>query len=390
MATPVLLQNASLPNGTRADLRLVDGSVQRIAPHMSAADVEAIDLCGRLVVPGFVDGHIHLDKTLLGTKWWPHVAGDGVAARIAAEKIIRRSLTVPMEQRARLLVEQVAALGTTAMRTHVDIDTEQKLRGLHAVLAVRQACADIMDIQIVAFPQSGILADPGAADLLREALREGADLVGGLDPASIDGDIEGQLSVVFGLAERHGVGVDIHLHDPGTLGTFQLRRIAARSRTLGMQGKVAVSHAYALGAVDDNEFARTAEALAQGGVAIMTTGPGDAPMPPVKRLRAAGVTVFAGSDNIRDAWSPFGTGDMLERAKLIGLRSGFATDDDLRLTLDLVTSIPAMVLGHVPDHAVREGAADLVVLDANSVSEAVAGGAARFMVVRRGQVRTFA
>jgi cytosine/adenosine deaminase-related metal-dependent hydrolase len=379
---PLLL--ATLPDGRRADLLLEGGHIARIGTALAADGAERHDLDGRLVVPGFVDGHIHLDKTLLGAPWVPHVPGSTVADRIAAEKRIRREMTVPVAVRARALVDTAVALGTTAMRSHVDIDTEIGLAGLHALLDVRAACADRVDIQIVAFPQSGILADPGTADLLDRALADGADLIGGLDPASIDGNVVAHLDVVFGLATRHGVGVDIHLHDPGSLGTFQLRQIAERAHVLGMQGRVAVSHAFALGQVDATEFGRTAEALARGGVAIMTTGPGPVAMPPVKALRAAGVAVFAGSDNIRDAWAPFGTGDMLERAMLIGYRAGFLSDADLHLALDLVTAAPAPVLGR-PGHAVAEGAvADLVVLDASSVPEAVVSRPGRHMVLKRG------
>ena len=114
-----------------------------------------------------------------------------------------------------------------------------------------------MDIQIVAFPQNGILRDPGTAELLDEALAAGADLIGGLDPAGIDGDVKGHLDVVFGLAERHGVGVDIHLHDAGALGCFELRDIAARTIATGLQGRVAVSHAFALGSDDTADVEAT-------------------------------------------------------------------------------------------------------------------------------------
>ena len=122
--------------------------------------------------------------------------------------------------------------GTGALRTHVDIDADVKLAGLEAVLRIAERYRDRIGIEVVAFPQSGILREAGAADLLAAALGAGADLVGGLDPAGIDGDVEGHLGIVFGLAERHGRGVDIHLHDPGPLGAFELRQIAARTRAM--------------------------------------------------------------------------------------------------------------------------------------------------------------
>ena len=235
------------------------------------------------------------------------------------------------------------------------------------------------------FPQNGILRDPGTADLLDEAIAAGADLVGGLDPAGIDGDVKGHLDIVFGIAERRGVGVDIHLHDAGALGCFELRDIAARTIAAGLQGRVAVSHAFALGSGDTADVDATLAALARAGVAIMTNEPGSVPMPPVARLRAAGVLLFAGSDNIRDAWSPYGNGDMLERAMLIGYRQGMRGDADIAGCLDLATTAPARVLGLGADYGLTVGAwADLVVLDAASVPEAVVARPRDRLVIKRG------
>ena len=166
-----------------------------------------------------------------------------------------------------------------------------------------------------------------------------------MDPAGIDNDIDGHLDAIFAIASRHGVGLDIHLHDGGALGAFELRQIAARARALGLEGRLAVSHAFCLGELDDADFGRTAEALAEAGVAIMTTGPGPVPMPPVKRLKTYGVRVFCGSDNIRDAWSPFGNGDMLERAGIVCDRQNFRSDADLEEAFALTTDAPAAVLG---------------------------------------------
>jgi cytosine/adenosine deaminase-related metal-dependent hydrolase len=386
--TGTILADARLGDGRRVDIEIEDGLIAGIvaagAAPTSAAGRIALD--GALVIPGLVEGHIHLDKTLLGLPFIPHRPGDTVAERIAAERALRRTVTLPIEARAMRLVEQIVGYGTVALRTHVDVDTQVKLDGLHSLLKVREAARDRLDIQIVAFPQSGVMKEPGVADLLDQAIREGADLVGGLDPAGIDNDVKGQIDAIFGIAERRGVGLDIHLHDFGPLGCRELRAIAARTAAAGLQGKVAVSHAFALGTVDGREFETTAEALAGAQVAIMTNGPGPVPMPPVKRLRAAGVTVFAGSDNIRDAWSPYGNGDMLERAALIGYRQDFRADEDLELALDLATHAAAKVLG-LTNYGLQEGAsADLVAVRAESVPEAVAAHPPRTLVMKRGKV----
>jgi cytosine/adenosine deaminase-related metal-dependent hydrolase len=287
--------------------------------------------------------------------------------------------------RAKTLVSQVSRYGTVALRSHVDIDTGWGLSHLHALLRVREEVRDVIDIQLVAFPQNGILRDPGTAALLDEAITAGADLIGGLDPAGIDGDVKGHLDIVFAIAERRGVGVDIHLHDAGALGCFELRDIASRTIAAGLQGRVAVAHAFALGSVEAAEFEATAAALARAEVAIMTNEPGPVPMPPVARLRAAGVLVFAGSDNIRDAWSPYGNGDMLERAMLIGYRQGMKSDADLAGCFDLATAAPARALGLGADHGVAVGAwADLVVLEAASVPEALVARPGGRLVIKRG------
>ncbi|MFJ4713623.1 amidohydrolase family protein [Streptomyces sp. NPDC088785] len=388
--TPAVLVDAVLPDGRAADVELRDGRVHAIRERRGDAPAAplpagAVDLGGALLMPALVDGHAHLDKTLIGGPWVPHRATADLREQIASERAARHGPTVPVGERAAALAHRMVALGTGHVRSHVDIDPDVGLDGLHELLAVRERFADRLGIQLVAFPQSGVVTAPGVADLLDAALAEGADLIGGLDPAGFDGDVDGQLDVVFRLAERHGAGVDIHLHDGGTAGTAQVRAIADRTAALGLSGKVAISHAYCLGDVDDGELDRTAAALSAAGVAIMTNGPRHS-IPPVLRLRAHGVRVFAGSDNIRDTWWPFGTADMLERATIIALQSGFATDEELRAAASLVTDEAAAALG-LDGHGLREGArADLVAVAAGGVPEAVAAHPRRVLVLHGGRV----
>lgn len=385
-AFELLLTGARLNSGAEVDVGIAGGTIREIGPVGSLTGGPSVDLDGALLLPGLIEGHIHLDKTFMGLPWIPHVAGGSVRERIAAEKALRRSLSEPMAARAQRLVEHVVARGTVAMRCHVDIDEEVKLTHLEALLALREGVKELVDIQFVAFPQSGVTSLPGAETLLDAALAAGADLLGGLDPAVIDSDIEGQLNVLFRLAAKHEVGLDIHLHDGGELGCYELRRIAARTQAEGLGGKVVVSHAYALGGVPDAVFGATAEALARAEVAIMTNGPGTGHRPPVKRLAAAGVLVFAGSDNIRDAWSPYGNGDMLDRARHIGYLNGLETDADLRLAFDLITRNTADALGLV-GYGIAEGArADLIAVRAEGIPEAVAAAPPRLLVVKAGRV----
>ena len=379
-----MIRNATLLDGSRRDIEIRDGRIAALRPPSPG---DGIDLAGALLLPPLVDGHIHLDKTLLGLAWVPNqAAGGAVSDRIAAERRVRAQRTVPESETGATLVRQVVASGTLHMRSHVDIDNQLGLRNLHEVLQIRERFRDLVSIEIVAFPQSGIARSPGTASLLDEALAQGADLVGGLDPVGIDNDLDGHLDAVFAIAERHGAGIDIHLHDGGEGGIAEIEAIARRTIAGGLQGKVAISHAFALGSVSTDLARRTADLLAKAGVAIMSHGPGFASMPPVKLLREQGVTVFGGSDNIRDAWSPFGNGDMLERAMLIGYRANFRHDEELAIAFDMVTAAAARVLG-LADYGIRVGGpADFVAVDAGSLAEAVAARPRRKMVIKAGRV----
>jgi cytosine deaminase len=261
--------------------------------------------------------------------------------------------------------------GAGYLRTHVDVDADWKLANLEAVLEIRERYRDAIDIEIVAFPQSGILSSPGTGDLLDTAMSSGADLIGGLDPASIDGDPVKHLDIVFGIADRHGKAVDIHLHEGGQLGLFTLGLIAERAKSLGLERRVTVSHAYCLADASEAEFGRTAAQLADAGISILSSAP-EARMPPVKKLRAAGVRVFLGSDNVRDAWSPFGNGDMLERAAIAARQQVLVEDEELALAFELVTTAAAAAMGK-PDYGIAPGRpADFLLIDAGSLAEAVA------------------
>ncbi|WP_421917053.1 amidohydrolase family protein [Mesorhizobium sp.] len=380
--------NARLADGSLVDLTVADGRFSAIAPAgESAPAIETIDLGGQLTVPGFVEGHIHLDTSFHGDAWRPHIpctAGFDVRERVAFQS---RNLAAaaPMAVRAKNQLELCVAHGSLSMRSHVMVDGSVGLKHLEVILAVREAHRDLIDIQLVAFPQSGILSSLGTAELLEEALKLGCDLVGGLDPASFDRDVKGHLDVVFGLARKHGVGVDIHLHDGGTLGLFEIEEIAARTKADGMQGHVVVSHAYALGEFSGDALKKAGDMLAASGVAIMTNAPGNHAFPPVASLRQAGVTVFSGSDNIRDSWWPYGDGDMLNRANMIGYRSGFYEDHELDAAFDVVTHAGARAL-RLDNYGIGVGAAaDFVTLGAQHVPEAVVAVPKARTVYRRGR-----
>jgi cytosine deaminase len=391
MTASLVVSGARLADGALVDVSIDDGMIARISPAGShePGRGEHVHAAGRLLTQSLVNGHAHLDKTLMGASWQPHLPGRTVKERVAAERLLRLTVDAPIDVRARRLATDMAAMGVGVVRTHVDVDATLGTSAVQDILALRQSLRDVIEVQIVAFPQSGILHEPGTAELLSEALRAGVDLVGGLDPAGFDGDADGHLDVVFGLAERFGSGVDIHLHELGEPGLAQLRDISARATAAGMGGRVVVSHAYALGTAAIDDVRQVADALAASGVAVMTNGPVGM-TPPVLTLREHGVTVFAGSDNIRDAWWPYGTADIVDTARNIAYQSDFRTDEELAVAFDLVTGAAADALG-IGRRGIRVGGpADLVLFDAETVAEVVAAPPARLLVLKAGRAVTAA
>jgi cytosine/adenosine deaminase-related metal-dependent hydrolase len=382
----LVLRNVRPMGGPVVDVLVRDGSIARVGPGLEGAPgAPAIEGDRGILLPGLVDAHMHLDKTFWGLPWRPHEAGPTTLARIENERRLRRELRLPVDVQAERLVRQAVSRGTVHIRTHVDVDTEIGLRNFEDVMTARIRLRDTVSIQVVAFPQSGVVTRPGTAELLERAVKDGAELIGGVDPVGIDQDAKGQLDVVFRLAGRYGTGVDIHLHDPGEQGAAQIRLIAERTRALGLGGKVAVSHAFCLGMVDEPEVGRLIDLLREERIAIMTTAPGDRATPPVRRLREAGVTVGAGSDGVRDAWTPFGNADMLERAMLIAYRNGFRTDALVHGALDIVTRDNAAVLGLGRYGLAVGDRADLVVLPGETLGEVVAMRPPRACVISGGR-----
>jgi cytosine/adenosine deaminase-related metal-dependent hydrolase len=346
MRVDAFLTNCRLADGRPVDIGIAGGRIAVIGEGVASLSntAPALDMRGDLVLPGLVDGHMHLDKTLTGLPWMGHAAGPTRMSRIETDKTILPHLPLSTDERGGNLIRECVARGTTHLRTHVDVDLESGLAKLDGVLAARERYRERVTMQIVAFPQSGVMRCPGVLDLLDAAVRNGADLVGGIDPLEIDRDPKGQLDGIFGVAVRHGVGLDIHLHEPGEMGFFNVQEICTRTKALGLVGKVTISHGFCLGGITERKAAEAAETMAEAGVALVTHGAGGLPMPPIEMLRAAGVVVFAGNDDIRDPWSPYGTGDLLERAAIIGWKGDFRRDNQVEVAFDLISAAGAQAL----------------------------------------------
>ncbi|MFI5532014.1 amidohydrolase [Kitasatospora sp. NPDC051853] len=376
--------------GAPVDLVAVGGVLVDTVPDGTA--VETVDGGGRIALPGLVDAHIHPDKTAWGEPWYSRRPASGLAEYVRGDVELHDWQRTSLADRAHRLLAHAVSRGTRAVRAHVDVAPAYGLEAVTGLAEARERLRGSLDVQIVAFPQHGVRREPGAGALLAEAAASGlVDAVGGLDPDGFDGgdgDGEGpaQLDQVFALAERHGLPVDVHLHDRGARGLGPLRDIAARTKAAGMQGRVVVSHAFCVPELTDRVLEELAGLLGDAGVGLTTVAPSAHQVLPFRRLQAAGVRVGLGSDGVRDSWSPFGNADMLHRAHLLGWTTDARTDRDLAECFDLAATGGAELLG-LPAATLAPGSpADFFLVEGECLPQVVVDLPARDLVVKGGQV----
>lgn len=335
--------------------------------------------------PALVDAHIHPDKSSWGGPWLSRQDAFELRDFIANDLATQRSYTRGVEERAYGLLRTALANGTLAMRAQVDVSSELGTANVEGVRAAAERIPELT-VQIVAFPQFGLLGNPGTLDVMAAALDSGADVVGGIDPVGLEGDLGGHLDAVFGLAERAGRDLDIHLHDRGESGLAQIREIAARTVAAGMRGRVTVSHAFALADDSAPTLRRTLDQVAEAGIWITTCALGSDPVPDIGLLASHGVQLAVGSDGVRDAWTPFGTGSMVDRAHLLAYRTGAVTDAELERCYALASTEGGRMLG-IADLAHWPGPDSPTRLEfrAESLAQLVADRPAPLRVFRSGR-----
>ncbi|MFB6530529.1 amidohydrolase [Streptomyces sp. NPDC056399] len=366
------------------DLVVVDGRVSdRPAPH----GAKVVDGGGRIALPSLVDAHIHPDKTTWGGSWVSRRPASAIADYVAQDVELFRSQRRPVAERAYGLMSHAVSRGTRGMRAHADVAPAYGLAGVEGVAAARERLRHALDVQIVAFPQHGVIRTPGTAALLEKAAREGLiDMIGGIDPIGFDNALDDQLDVVFGIADRHGVGVDIHLHDRGEKGMKAMRGIVERTRALSLAGKVTVSHVFCLPGLTDRELGLIAADLGDQDIALTTVAPSDSLVLPIARLREHGVRVGLGSDGVRDSWSPFGNADMMHRAHILGWVTDVRLDDELRDCYDVAAHGGADVMGLAHADFTTGAPADFVLVRGECLPQVVVDMPRRDMVVHGGVV----
>lgn len=371
--------------GDLVDLVVADGRIAELRPR------DGDGAGSRVALPAFADVHCHLDSNRLGLPFRPHTGEPGRWGSILNDRAHWRSAEKSVAERATHALGLMVAHGATHVRSHAQVDADTGLEKFEGVLAAREAHRQRATVTVVAFPQVGIHLEKGALELLDEAVGMGADLVGGIDPCEIDRDPVRHLDSVFALADKHSVGVDVHLHERGSLGLFSLSLFCDRVEALGLQGRATLSHAFCLS--DDSRAVHAAvDRLAALDVAVTTIAPGGGLDLPVRRMVEAGIRVGLGMDGQRDYWSPWGNGDMLDRAHQLAFTQGFDLEQDLEFALALASRGGRCVDDAGLDRSLaRPGLAvgdpaDLVLLDTEAAATALLDRPTPRTVLHRGRV----
>lgn len=384
-------------DGALKDVAIENGKIVAIEDTIDATATRVINGEGRVLVPGFVESHIHLDKALIANRK-PNLSGTlkeaievtaSLKPTFSADDIYTRAKTA--------LQELIIPNGVTFMRTHAEFDPSQGFTGFEVIMKLKEEFKDYIDIQVVAFPQEGIFKAPGTEAMMVEAMERGADVVGAV-PYN-DRDAKEHIDYVFELAKRFDKPLDLHQDFADDADKISIEYLAKKTIENGYQGKVSVGHLTAIAALPPEELQPILELMAKAGISVMALPATDLHLgarndtynvrrtvTPMRKLRDAGVNVCIATNNIRNAFTPYGTGDIVQTAMLAIPVAHLGGAADLPTVLPMITSNPAKALG-LEGYGIAVGNnADMVLLDTTSYGDAIIDLPIKSVVVKSGRV----
>jgi cytosine deaminase len=391
-----LLVRGGLVGGRRQDIAIRDGRIDRIGPDLATAGHEILDARDCLVLPGFVETHIHPDKAFIADRTEGLRAGGPTAQTLVAE--LKKHFSVDdIYRRARRVMELAVRHGCTTMRAHVEVDAFVELRGVQALRRLQNDLAGALDLELIAFAQEGIFRDAVTQDLLREALKAGLKTLGGC--SYMDDDQRAHIDWFFETAQAFGVPLDFHADSSDDPAMLTADYIAEQTIARGMQGRVSLGHLGTLDALEPAHRARVIDRIREAGIHVMSLpatelhvkGRADTQrtwrgVTRIAELRDAGVNVSISTNNIVNPFTPYGHPDLLRQALVAAMAAHLGNLDQLAWLPELITTNPARALG-LAGYGLAEGCrADLVVLDARDAAQAITEQAEKLYVVKRGRV----
>ncbi len=393
----ILIKNAKLPGyeGQR-DVAVENGLIKDIAPRIDAQAARVIDAEGKVLIPGLVDSHIHFDKAYIMDRL-PNKSGTLMEAIQVTAKLKPTFTKEDVVERATRALFSLARHGTTHIRTHAEFDPAQGFTGFETVMELKEKYRDIMDIQVVAFPQEGIFKCPGVEEMMTQAMDWGADVVGGI-PYN-DTPADEHIDLVFNLAKKYDKPIDFHQDFKDDADAITIEYICDKTIAEGMQGLVSVGHLTAIAALPPEKLEPILKKIADAKINVMCLPATDLHLgarkdtynvrravTPVRKLRDAGVNVCLATNNIRNAFTPYGTGDLMHIAMLAIPVCHLGGADDLPTVLPMLTTNAAKAIG-LKDYGLEVGKkADMVLLDSTSVDTAVIDIPERLFVIKNGKI----
>ena len=397
----LLIKNARLRGQTaQMDIAIDQGRIVEIAQNLNMAAEQQIDAQGMLVTECLIDPHIHLDKVNVFDAVPKNKTGTLKEAIELLWDAKRNYTTADIVARSEDVVKKAIKNGTLCLRSHVDVDTIGKMKPLEGVAALREKYRSDVDIQIVAFPQEGILKDPGAAKLMDEAMRSGADVVGGM-PANEQSpdDSRAHVKYCFDLAEKYDADIDMHVDESDDPFYRTLEMVADEALRRGYIGRVTAGHTCALAAYDDHYAAYVIDKVRKADIRIITNPvtnlmlqgrldkqPIRRGITRVKQLLNAGVTVSFGQDCVKDTFYPYGSADMLQVANITAHAAQMSLPDEIEKLYDMITCDAARIL-KLSEYGLAVGKrADLMIVNAVDVRDAIRLTPERAYVIRGGRI----
>lgn len=357
------------------NIHIASGKIKSITSGKPTLKLKTVDAKGLLMLPGLRDMHIHIDKTYYGGTWNAAPRkGYTVKDMITLEQKLIPQLLPDSQRKAEEAIKLMQSQGSYFARCQCNIDPVSGLKSLEHLQAALANNKDSFGWEIVAFPQHGILFSQ-SEPLLREAASMGVDFIGGLDPTNVDGNMEKSLDIMFQIALDTNKGVDIHLHESPPSGKAAIEYMIKKvDENKQLQGKTYISHGFALARMDPKDMEKIAEQMGHLGIGVVSTVPFGKTIMPIPTLKKYGVKLMTGTDSIVDHWQPFGTCDMLEKAKICAQLYGWTDEYSLSRALHIATKDEVLPLN---DSGTRvwpavDNDANFILVKASCSAEAVA------------------
>jgi len=380
----LLIKKANL-KGQLKDIGIRLDRIVSLQDNIDEPAQMVIEAKGRVLISGLVDCHMHLDKALLNEKE-NYVEGTGAEKGLLTLSMKKGFTIEDIMKRSETIITKAIQYGTLAIRTNVDVDESVGLKGIEAMILLREKYKDIITIQVVAFAQEGVFFDNQTQKLLEEAILMGADLIGG--HTITKGEGQKHIDFILGLAKKYNLESDFHLDESGNRAHYLLPYLTQRMKEFGLNGRVNGIHCCTLSSLNSNELDEALNLIHESGlkVTIAPTAISTRNLAPVKRLLEKGTLIGLGSDNIRDFFNPLGSGDIKQAALLLAHIQRFYQNREIEQIWSMMTDSGARLLG-LQEYGVEIGHhAHLTLFDSVSHNEVIAYTSQPILIVRSGRI----